>query len=128
MANHNPNTSGLVSLADRPVNERTTIQSQGGVASGKKRRELKRMVEIVQCIRQESDEDPVETAIKAFFTGLNKFGASTNDIVKGLSFIRELETGTPLPAQQIVYKYITPEERKEIDEHIKSVIGDTSDD
>ena len=128
MANYNPNTSGLVSLADRSVNERTTIQSKGGIASGKKRRELKRMVEIVQCIRQESPEDPVEKAIKALLAGLNDFGTSTNDILKGLNFIRELETSSPLPAQQTVYKYITQEEREEIEKHIKAVIGDTSDD
>lgn len=128
MANHNPNTSGLISLADRPNNEKTTIQSHGGIASGKKRRELKRMCEIIRNIRQESDEDPVETAIKALFSELSEFGASTNDIIKGLIFIRNMETDDHSPAQQIVYKYITPEEQRAIEEHINAVIGDTSDD
>ena len=35
MANYDPDTSGLISLADRSNNERTTIATQGGIASGK---------------------------------------------------------------------------------------------
>lgn len=46
MANYNPNTSGLVSLADRPNNDRTTIAEQGGVASGVARREKKLLREL----------------------------------------------------------------------------------
>ncbi len=46
MANKNPDTSGLVSLADRPNNERTKIQSAGGIASGISRREKVKMRQI----------------------------------------------------------------------------------
>ncbi len=47
MANRNPDTSGLVSLADRTNNERTKIQSLGGVASGITRREKRKMRQIL---------------------------------------------------------------------------------
>lgn len=126
MANNNPDTSGLVSLADRPNNERTTIATKGGIASGKKRKEIKRISEIVYGIRQESEEDPIETAIKSLFFDLNNPITTTNDIIKGLNFIKEIEKTNQTTSQQIVYKYITPEEKKAIDEHIDSVIGDTN--
>ena len=126
MANYNPNTSGLVSLADRPDNERTKIQSQGGIASGKKRRELKRMSEIIQGIREGSEQDPVETVIKTLFSELNSFDASTSDIIKGLNFIRGMEINDDLHARKIIYKYITQKEQQEVEEHIKAVINDTS--
>ena len=127
MANYNPDTSGLISLADRPNNERTMIQSAGGIASGRKRKEIKRISEIVYGIRQESEEDPIETAIKSLFFDLNSPITSTNDIIKGLNFIKEMEKTNQSASQQIVYKYVTPEEIKAIDEHIDSVIGDTND-
>ena len=47
MANFNPDTSGLISLADRPDNEKTTIQSKGGKASGVARREKNKMRQIL---------------------------------------------------------------------------------
>jgi len=47
LANRNPDTSGLVSLADRTNNERTKIQSLGGVASGITRREKRKMRQIL---------------------------------------------------------------------------------
>lgn len=47
MANFNPDTSGLISLADRPDNEKTTIQSKGGKASGVARREKSKMRQIL---------------------------------------------------------------------------------
>ena len=49
MANNNPNTSGLVSLADRTNNERTTIAEQGGIASGFARREKKQMRQMLMA-------------------------------------------------------------------------------
>ena len=128
MANHNPNTSGLISLADRTQNERTTIQSAGGIASGKKRREVKRIYEIIQGIRQESEEDPVETALKSLFFDLNSPHTSTNDIIKGLKFVQDSEPQNNKDLQrEVVYKYVTQEEIKAIDEHINSVIGDIND-
>ena len=89
MANYNPDTSGLVSLADRPDNERTTIATQGGIASGKKRAELKRMSEIVAGLRQESEEDPVAKSIKFLFYDLTNPLTSIPHTVKGLNFIIE---------------------------------------
>ena len=47
MANCNPDTSGLVSLADRTNNERTKIQSLGGLASGVARRKKNKMRQIL---------------------------------------------------------------------------------
>lgn len=90
MANYNPDTSGLVSLADRSSNERTTIATQGGIASGKKRAELKRMSEIVTGLRQESEEDPVEKSIKFLFCDLTNPLTSIPDTVKGLKFVKEI--------------------------------------
>ena len=128
MANNNPDTSGLISLADRPNNERTMIQSAGGIASGKKRRKIKRIHEIIQGIRLESDEDPVEMALKSLFSDLNSQNTSTNDIIKCLKFIYDTETQNNQDFQrEVVYKYITPEEIKAVDEHINSIIGDIND-
>lgn len=90
MANYNPDTSGLISLADRSNNERTTIATQGGIASGKKRAELKRMSEIVTGLRQESEEDPVEKSIKFLFCDLTNPLTSIPDTVKGLKFVKEI--------------------------------------
>jgi hypothetical protein len=90
MSNSNPNTSGLISLADRPDNERTTIATQGGVASGKKRKELKRMSEIIQGIRHESDVDPIEKSMQFLFHDLTDPFTSTQDVIKCLKFIKEL--------------------------------------
>lgn len=47
MANRNPDTSGLMSLADRTNNERTKIQSMGGMASGIVRREKRKMRQLL---------------------------------------------------------------------------------
>lgn len=47
LANRNPDTSGLVSLADRTNNERTKIQSLGGLASGVARRKKNKMRQIL---------------------------------------------------------------------------------
>lgn len=127
MANKNPNTSGLMSLADRPNNERTTIAKQGGLASGQKRKEIKRMSDIILGFRKESEEDPVEKAIKFLFNDLTNPFTTITDTIKGLKFIKEICAEDSSDTPTVVYKYITPEEQKEINEHIDSVIGDTCD-
>ena len=91
MANYNPDTSGLVSLASRPNNERTTIQSQGGIASGKKRRELKRIADIVQLVRKESDVDPVIACVQGLFAKLTDNDLKIKDTLQLLSFIKAIE-------------------------------------
>ena len=97
MANYNPNTSGLVSLADRPNNERTTIQSQGGVASGQKRREIKRIADIVNNIRADSEEDPVVSFVRHLMEQLSNENIKIADAVKILAFLATLE---PTVAEQ----------------------------
>ena len=82
MANFNPDTSGLVSLADRPNNERTMIQSQGGVASGQKRREIKRIAEIVNNIRADGEEDPVVRFVRHLMEQLSNENIKIADAVK----------------------------------------------
>ena len=91
MANFNPDTSGLVSLADRPNNERTTIQSQGGVASGQKRREIKRIAEIVNNIRADGEEDPVVRFVRHLMEQLSNKNIKIADAVKILAFLATLE-------------------------------------
>ena len=91
LANYNPNTSGLVSLADRPNNERTTIQSQGGVASGQKRREIKRIAEIVNNIRADGEEDPVVRFIRHLMEQLSNENIKIGNAVKILAFLVTLE-------------------------------------
>ena len=128
MANNNPDTSGLVSLADRTNNERTMIAQQGGIASGKKRKEIKRLYEIIQSVRQESDKDPIERAINSLLFDLHNPNTSTNDIIKGLQFIKSLEPEQKQEnQQQVIYKYVTKEEIKAVDEHINSIISNTND-
>lgn len=97
MANYNPNTSGLVSLADRPNNERTTIQSQGGVASGQKRREIKRIAEIVNNIRADSEEDPVVSFVRHLMEQLSNEDIKIADAIKILAFLVTIE---PTVAEQ----------------------------
>ena len=91
MANYNPNTSGLVSLADRPDNERTTIQSQGGVVSGQKRREIKRIADIVYGIRKANEYDPVVDAVKSLFGCLQDISTKPADILRILYFLKDIE-------------------------------------
>ena len=92
MANHNPNTSGLISLGDRYNNERTTIAEQGGIASGKKRREVKRIADIIYGIRKEYDIDPVVEAVKLFFANLQDKNAKLTDVLKALDFLKGFES------------------------------------
>ena len=91
MANYNPNTSGLVSLADRPDNERTTIQTMGGVASGQKRREIKRIAEIVNNIRADGEEDPVVRFIRHLMEQLSNENIKIADAIKILAFLVTIE-------------------------------------
>lgn len=91
MANYSPDTSGLISLADRPNNERTTIQSQGGISSGKKRREIKRISDIVQGIRKENEIDPIVVFIRTLFTKLIDSEIKVRDALQLLKFIKEIE-------------------------------------
>jgi hypothetical protein len=83
------------------------------------------MYEIIQGFRLKTEKDPVEKAIKSLLNNLTDPLTPINDIVKGLKFINEMErsdnSGTPM----VIYKYITPEELKELDEHIDCVIGNT---
>ena len=92
MANNNPDTSGLVSLADRDNNERTTIATQGGIASGKKRREIKRISDIVYGIRQEGEIDPVVGFVKSLFEILQDTNTKTSDLIKILQFMQSMES------------------------------------
>lgn len=91
MANDNPNTSGLISLADRPNNERTTIAEQGGIASGKKRKEIKRLADIVYGIRKGCENDPVVDVVKSLFDSLQNTDTKTTDILRILNFIKDVE-------------------------------------
>ena len=91
MANFNPDTSGLVSLADRPNNERTTIQSQGGVASGQKRREIKRIAEIINNIRADGEEDPVVRFVRNLMEQMSNDNIKIPDAIKILAFLVTIE-------------------------------------
>lgn len=91
MANYNPDTSGLVSLADRDNNDRTTIATQGGIASGKKRKEIKRIADIVYGIRKGCENDPVVDVVKSLFDSLQNTDTKPTDILKILNFIKDVE-------------------------------------
>lgn len=107
MANSNPDTSGLISLADRPNNERATIQHMGGVASGKKRREIKRVADIVQNIRKESEIDPIVAFVKLLFSKLTDGEFKIKDAIQLLSFIKQIEPEiTPEPHRSSIAEII----------------------
>lgn len=50
MANHNPNTSGLVSFADMSPSERAAIQQKGVLASQEKARRQRTIAEMARAI------------------------------------------------------------------------------
>ena len=97
MANDHPNTSGLIPLNQRPDNERTMIQSAGGQASARKRREIRRIKNQISGLRSTyKDEDPATTAIINLFDKLTDPKTSINDTIKVLGFIQGSESNLPI--------------------------------
>lgn len=92
MANNSPNTTGLIPLNNRPRNECAKIQSAGGIACAKKRKELKKIAEIIYTIRQESGElDPAETAVITMFSKLKDPNITVKDLICILQYIQMSE-------------------------------------
>lgn len=107
MANNNPDTSGLVSLADRDNNERTTIATQGGIASGKKRKEIKRIADIVYGIRKECEQDPVINVVRSLFESLQDPNTKPAEILRILNFIKDVEPEfKPEPPRSSISEFI----------------------
>ncbi len=93
MANSNPNMSGLVSLADRPSNERTKIQSSGGVASGISRREKMKMRQLLRealLLAQEDGQNTKEALAAALVNQALK--GNVNAFVLIMKFVGEMPT------------------------------------
>lgn len=91
MANDNPNMTGLRSFNRMSRSESTEIQSRGGKASASKRRELKRIADIVQLVRKESDVDPVVACVQGLFAKLTDNDLKIKDTLQLLSFIKAIE-------------------------------------
>lgn len=90
MANPSPDTSGLKPFNTMSDSERTAIQSAGGTASAKKRRELKTMREIIQDLRQAANEDPLIDSLKVLLNQSLYFTSNPKDVIKTIALIHKI--------------------------------------
>lgn len=137
MANPHPNTSGLITLADRPRKESAKIQSMGGHAAKKANDERKTFRETMEMCLQELVERKGEdgsvlgkiTAQQAIC--LKQIAKAIKGDTPAAKYCAEVSTpkqieitgkdGAPLETK---VKYITPESIEEIKKHIKDVVND----
>lgn len=90
MSNPNPDTSGLKPFNKMSDSERTAIQSAGGTASAKKRRELKTMREIIQDLRQTAKEDPLVDSLKILLSQSLRITTEPKDIIRTIALIHKI--------------------------------------
>lgn len=88
MANSNPNTTGLRPFNQMSHSESAEIHSKGGLASAEKRRQARKIRDIINAVRADYDVDPVEQLVISVFQRALDPTTSLADMLKVMETVR----------------------------------------